>query len=121
MRDGRRTATFLALLTAALGLPARADIVVFSEGEVTPETISRAPAGFGTYGGTYFVPDIGTPPTGSDPSTIWSVPAGGGDPSVFAQFSGTAADAFRGGLFLPSGFGTFAGDFLVGGNTSLRA
>jgi hypothetical protein len=113
--------TFVALLLANLSATARADILTFSTGEVTPETISQAPAGFGSFGGSYFVTDIGAPPTGSQPNTIWVVPAAGGAPSVFTQFVGTGADAFRGGLFLPSSFGSFGGDFVVGGSTSIRA
>src|SRR6185437_13762118 len=84
-----------AVLGVALaGSPARA-IIVFSTGMTLPESITQAPSGFGAVGGTYLVPDLGG-------NKIYSVPAGGGAPSVFADTSALGpAPGFSpyGGLF----------------------
>ena len=92
-----------ALLWAA---PAHA-VTVISQGYVVPETISQAPAGFGGYGGSFFIPDFST-------DKIMVMPAGGGSPSVFQQ----ATPNITGGLFLPPGFGASGGQFIVVGRTS---
>jgi hypothetical protein len=101
------------LLVAGLARDARA-IVIFSSsgGMTTPETISEAPIGFGTLGGTYLIPDVGLNNVG--PSTIWDVPHAGGSPVAFA----IAPDArIAGGIFLPAGWGANSGNFLTVGET----
>jgi hypothetical protein len=112
-----RKATFQGTLWALaflLTLPPQAvAIKIYSEGYLTPETISRAPASFGPYGGHYFIPDFGR---GSfDPSLhkIWIMPPTGGAPSVFATNPNIF---FLGGLFLPdTGWGVNSGRFLATG------
>jgi hypothetical protein len=81
-------------------------VTVISQGYVVPETISQAPAGFGAYGGSFFIPDFST-------DKIMVMPAGGGDPSVFQQ----ATQDITGGLFLPAGFGAAGGQFIAVGRT----
>jgi hypothetical protein len=85
---------------------ATAQIQIFSTGQYgTPETISRAPIGFGSFGGEYFIPDARL-------DIIWVVPATGGSPTKFADTGGIAL----GGLFLPSDWGDYSGKFLLNGN-----
>ena len=68
--------------------PARA-IDLFSAGRyATPETISLAPAGFGGFGGNYFIPDFNHAQLGGN---IWSVAHSGGAPTAFA----TGADIIQ--------------------------
>jgi len=88
-------------------------ISTFSTGMVQPETISPAPDNFAGHGGDYFVPDFG----GSVPanSKIWIVPQAGGSPT---QFVATPDAFYRGGTFLPSSWGTMAGDFATAGVSS---
>jgi hypothetical protein len=88
-------------------------IEVFSTGMVQPETISQAPDNFAGHGGDYFVPDFG----GAIPanSKIWIVPQAGGAPT---QFVATPDAFYRGGTFLPSSWGTMAGDFAATGLSS---
>lgn len=78
-----------------------------------PEDIVLVPAGFGSLGGSYLVPD----PTQnfSGTGSIWSVPSGGGAPSVFANLN-----TFQpvGGLFLPANYGSLAGQFLAAGQSA---
>lgn len=81
-------------------------VTVISQGYVVPETISQAPAGFGNYGGSFFIPDFST-------DKIMVMPAGGGSPSVFQQ----ATQDITGGLFLPPGFGASGGQFIAVGRT----
>jgi hypothetical protein len=81
-----------------------------------PETISPAPAGFGSFGGQYLVPDPGLfGSTGT--STIWTIPQDGGSPTPFL----TVNDLVLGGIFLPASFGQYAGNYLMGGGTELYA
>jgi hypothetical protein len=110
----------LAGLSIAIGLlahPASADFTLFSEGMLTPQSISQAPSGFGVYGGSFLIPD--TARGSNDPSlhTVWAVPAMGGSPTPFATgFS----DFVRGGLFLPDSWGDLAGKYAtVGSDTNL--
>jgi hypothetical protein len=110
-------ALFLATLSAlAFGttLPTQAlAIKIYSEGYLTPETISLVPAGFGAYGGYYFIPDFAR--DSGDPSLfkIWAMPPNGGPPIVFATNPNTK---MRAGLFLPdSGWGVNSGRFLTTG------
>jgi hypothetical protein len=77
----------------------------------TPETISQAPASFDSFGGQFFIPDLGT-----TPGTIWRVPSMGGPP---VQFTTTPDYTPLGGLFLPAtGWGAASGNFLVTGGQS---
>jgi hypothetical protein len=74
--------------------------VIFSQGMIGPETISQAPAGFGSYGGQYFVPDAALVVTGNPAtSNIWAIPTAGGAPAIFANNPGSG---MLGGTFLPS-------------------
>src|SRR5262245_37949270 len=66
--------------------------VIVSQGYVVPETISQAPDSFGSYGGSYFIPDRGTGEIKVMPETF-------GNPAVFQQ---TANQSITGGLFLPT-------------------
>ena len=56
-----------------------ATVTTFAPGTL-PEAIVPVPAGFGTLGGTYFVPSPGQGFTG--PGVIYNIPAAGGAPSV---------------------------------------
>jgi hypothetical protein len=93
-----------------------AAVVVFSQGMLTPETISQVPDGFGTYGGSYFVPDAARSNPDVSLHNIWIVPQGGGAPSVFSSGN---PETFLGGLFLPPQWGAAgdAGKFAVTTNT----
>jgi hypothetical protein len=102
----------LALLALAL-LPAvgRADpVTIFSgSGFVTPESITLIPSGFGSVGGDYFVPDLST-------HELFVLPSGGGAPTAFADLPYTTGYAVSQGLFVPAGYGSLSGDYLVTGN-----
>lgn len=87
------------------GRHASAEIIV-SQGYVVPETISEAPGSFGNFGGSYFIPDAGT-------DQIMVMPAAFGAPSVFQS----ATQDITGGLFLPAGFGSLGGSFIVTGRS----
>jgi hypothetical protein len=104
-------------LALALSVPATAQIQVISSGEYkVPETISLAPAGFGPYGGTYFIVDYAL-------SEIWMMPAGGGPPVLFLNAPiEPVGDSIIGGTFLPStpDWGADAGKFLVASETSTK-
>jgi hypothetical protein len=105
---------FVATLVIALGLsvPAAAQIQVFSGSSsqnqyITPETISVAPNDFGTWGGSYFIPDAST-------GNIWVVPAAGGSPTPFLAYPiPPVGSSIVGGLFLPAGWGDFSGKLIV--------
>lgn len=88
-------------------LPAHAGpITIFSgSGFTTPETITPIPAGFGSVGGNYFVPDA----LGNE---LFVLPAAGGAPVPFATLT-TGNDT---GIFVPSGYGSLSGQFLLTGN-----
>lgn len=107
--------TLLALIMvlATMPPPATAEIHIFSSGLYgTPETISLAPSGFGTFGGGYyFIPDgvLGQ---------IWVVPITGGPPTPFLASPGGYGFTV-GGLFLPSNWGANAGKFLTAGFTGM--
>ena len=87
----------------------QAQFSVFSTGEGTPETISKAPEHFGKFDDQLFVPDFLY-------SIIWRVPRNGGLPTVFVLEGGYAD---RGGLFLPQAWGALRGQFLVSGDQPL--
>jgi hypothetical protein len=107
----------MAVVLGQLGTSAWADPIVFSSGLETPESISQAPPGFGSYGGQYFVPDIGAPPTGSNPNVIWVVPANGGSPTAFFTIENPTSEIIRTGMFLPPNFGSVGGQYVVGATT----
>jgi hypothetical protein len=88
-------------------------IEVFSTGMIQPETLSPAPDNFAGHGGDYFVPDFGGSVSAN--SKIWIVPKTGGAPT---QFAATPDAFYRGGTFLPSNWGTMAGDFVATGLSS---
>jgi hypothetical protein len=84
-------------------------VTVFSSSDfVTPETISQAPAGFGALGGEYLVPDAAGGSTDVSTHIVWTVPQAGGAPTAFASGLDTTLES---GLFLPSSYGTSAGDY----------
>lgn len=102
----------LAALAATAPPAAAGPVTVFSGSPLyrTPETISPAPDGFGTFGGQYFVPDFNR---GLPDGQLWVVPQAGGPPTSFATIPGINA---RGGLFLPGvGWGAASGHFLAAG------
>lgn len=102
----KRTAAIVFAL--ALGSAVQAQISVFSSGEGTPENLSLAPSGFGSWGGTLFTPDFRK-------HVIWSVSASGGPGTVFANVDPSYED--RGGVFLPdTGWGALSGQYLVAGD-----
>jgi hypothetical protein len=99
---------FTAAILLALGRTGSASTIIVSNGYVTPETISQIPAGFGQLGGGFFVTDAGT-------GQIMLMPLVGAAPSTFQTVTN---QSIRGGLFLPSGFGSFAGQFIVVGRSN---
>jgi hypothetical protein len=96
------------LLVASPVVGHASTITVFSTGFTVPESITPVPAGFGSVGGSLIVPDAGA-------SALYVVPAGGGPATLFA--SGVAGVQ---GVFLPSTYGSLAGDFLVPQNNDLN-
>ena len=108
------------IVLAAYSSPASAAVAIFSAGYSLPETISQAPAGYGGFGGEYFVPDPGI--NGVGPNVVWAVPTGGGSPTLFYQEpSASSTGSYLGGLFLPSTFGAFGGNYIVGEGTLVQA
>jgi hypothetical protein len=104
------------LVVAGLGIPllippvaAQAGPVIVFSGPgpyMLPETISQAPSSFGTFGGSFIVPDAVN-------LNVWAVPSNGGAPTNIAtnQANSTFVSV-RGGVFLPSNWGGNAGSFL---------
>jgi hypothetical protein len=85
----------------------------FSTGELTPETISAVPSGFGAItAGSYLVPDT-RGSIGSPTSVIWVVPPNGDKDGPPTELTSPILGSVRGGTFLPNGFGTLGGLFLV--------
>jgi hypothetical protein len=103
-----------ALNLAAMPASTTAQIQIFSTGEYgTPETISLAPSEFGAFGGSYFIPDAST-------SNIWVLPVNGGSPTTFlAAPIEPVGDNIICGMFLPSGWGSYSGEFLVASTPSV--
>lgn len=101
----------------ALGHGKAAALINFSEGMLTPETISPPNGAYnGQYDNYYFVPDPGR--TSGDPtqSKIWLVHKAGGTPSVFSPTTGTLNTTTVGGLFLPGiGWGNDSNKFMTVG------
>jgi hypothetical protein len=93
---------------------AQAGLVVFGTGFSLPESISLAPAGFGSYGGDYFIPDPGVGGLGL--GNVDYLPPTGGTASVFVTISGQTVRPL-GGLFLPNNFGSWGGQFLAVGQS----
>jgi hypothetical protein len=100
----------LCLWITFLSIGLQATPIVFSSGLNLPENITVAPAGFGSFGGSYFIPDPGTSLAG--PNVIRVVPAGGGAPTVFATLDTSVP--VQNGIFLPSSYGAFGGQYLIG-------
>jgi hypothetical protein len=97
-------------LVSTVPTPAWCDpITIFSgpAGYTLPETITAIPAGFGTVGGSYFVPD-------NNSGQLLVVPAAGGSPTVFATIPGGIVS----GLIVPAGYGSISGSYLVTGTGS---
>jgi hypothetical protein len=90
------------LASALLVTAGSAATTQFATGMVTPETITQ------TASGGFLVPDATAT---NDSGEIFGVPAGGGAASSLA----TTTSTLRGGMILPSSFGTVAGRFLVVG------
>jgi hypothetical protein len=87
-------------------------VEVFSAGMQVPQTISKVPAGFGSFEGDFFVPDPKS--TSTDPFSIWAVPASGGPPAEFVSLPrNQGSEGPRGGLFLPNDFGAVGGRYLT--------
>jgi hypothetical protein len=111
----QRSVLVLGCLLAAIALPVQAGtITTIATGFSLPEDIVPVPAGFGSLtAGSYLVTDPTQGFTG--PGTIYNVPAGGGTPVAFSNLGDLQP---IGGLFLPSAYGAYAGDFLAVGRDS---
>jgi hypothetical protein len=90
------------LASALLATAGSAATTQFATGLVTPETITQ------TASGGFLVTDAG--PSSNTTGQIYSVPTGGGAASSLA-----ITYTLRGGMILPSSFGTVGGQFLVVG------
>lgn len=90
---------------------AKASLTIFGTGFSLPESISLAPTDFGTFGGDYFIPDPGINFSGLN--NIDYLPPTGGPATVFATLPSTTNPL--GGVFLPSNFGSFGGQYLAVG------
>jgi hypothetical protein len=100
-----RSLLLVALLAAALCASAvLAAVSVFATGMGVPETIARTAAG------DFLVTDA------DDSGPIWSVAAGGGPATQVAS----TGYSLRDGVFLPAGFGSVGGQFLVVGGDGVE-
>src|SRR5262249_30317566 len=90
------------LASALLATAGSAATTQFATGMLTPETITQ------TASGAFLVTDATAT---NDSGKIFSVPAGGGAASLLA----TTTSTLRGGMILPSSFGTVGGRFLAVG------
>ena len=88
------------LASAVLVTGGSAATTVFATGMAVPESITQ------TASGNFFVPDAN--------GKIWNVPAAGGTATQAADLSPTGG-SLRGGLILPSSFGSVGGRFLFVG------
>ena len=105
MRSRLFGALVLTLVATALAATASfASVSVFATGPVTPETIARTPAG------DFLVTDA------DDSGPIWSVPSTGGS----ATQKALAGYSLRDAIFLPAGFGSVGGQFLVVGGEAVE-
>jgi hypothetical protein len=103
----------LILLVLSSATIANAALTIFGTGFSLPESISQAPAGFGTYRGDIFIPDPGIANAGL--GLIQYLPQTGGSATVFVTLPGGSENPL-GGLFLPSTFGAYGGQFLAVGH-----
>jgi hypothetical protein len=100
-----RSLLLVALFAAALCASAvLAAVSVFATGMGVPETIARTAAG------DFLVTDA------DDSGPIWSVAAGGGPATQVAS----TGYSLRDGVFLPAGFGSVGGQFLVVGGDGVE-
>ena len=105
MRSRLFGALVLTLVATALAATASfASVSVFATGPVTPETVARTPAG------DFLVTDA------DDSGPIWSVPSTGGS----ATQKALAGYSLRDAIFLPAGFGSVGGQFLVVGGEAVE-
>ncbi|HEY4901274.1 MAG TPA: PEP-CTERM sorting domain-containing protein [Terriglobales bacterium] len=91
---------------------ANADLTIFGSGIYHPENIAPVPQGFGSFGGGYLVNDPGL--NGIGLGNIDYLPSTGGAATVFVTLPGGPSSPI-GGLFLPSNFGAFGGQYLAVG------
>lgn len=115
-------AAMMFLIGLALGVPATAvgsPITIFAgSGYEIPSQITVIPGGFGSIGGNYLVAD-------TDAGAVLLQSSAGGPPSVFATMGAPVTpgspliDGPIGGVFLPSAYGTQAGDYLSVGLNDL--
>lgn len=106
----------VALIVSVLSFAgvAQAGLVVFGTGFSLPESISLVPTGYGSFGGDYFIPDPGIGGLGL--GNIDYLPPTGGTATVFVTIPGQTVRPL-GGLFLPSSFGSWGGQFLAVGQS----
>ncbi len=98
---------------------AQAGLVVFATGFSLPESITLVPAGYGSLGGNYFIPDPGIGSLGL--GNIDYLPITGGTATVFVTIPGQAPVRPLGGVFLPSNFGAWGGQYLAVGQNGSQA
>jgi hypothetical protein len=111
----RRAFWPVALILLVLGSAtiATATVTIFGTGFSLPEGISQVPAGFGTFGGDFFIPDPGINNAGL--GYIQYLPPTGGSANVFVTLPGGSENPL-GGLFLPNNFGAYGGQYLAVGH-----
>ncbi len=109
----------LVLLVFSFAGVAQAGLVVFGTGFSLPESISLVPAGYGTFGGNYFIPDPGIGSLGL--GNIDYLPPTGGTATVFVTIPGQTPVRPLGGIFLPSNFGAWGGQYLAVGQNGSQA
>jgi hypothetical protein len=97
---------------------ATATLTIFGTGFSLPESISLAPAGYGTLGGNYFIPDPGIMNAGL--GLIGYLPPAGGAANFFVTLPGGSENPL-GGVFLPNNFGSLGGQYLVVGHDASGA
>ena len=91
---------------------ANADLTIFGSGIYHPENITPVPQGFGSFGGGYFVNDPGL--NGIGLGNIDYLPATGGSATVFVTLPNSPSNPID-GLFLPTSYGSFGGQYLAVG------
>ena len=109
----------LILLVLSFAGVAQAGLVVFGTGFSLPESISLVPAGYGSLGGNYFIPDPGIGSLGL--GNIDYLPITGGTATVFVTIPGQTPVRPLGGIFLPSNFGAWGGQYLAVGQNGSQA
>jgi hypothetical protein len=103
MRVGVRGLVLSVLVAALAATSAYAAVSVFATGMIVPESITQ------TASGSFYVTDA------DDSGPIWSIPAGGGSATRLAK----ARYSLRDAIFLPAGFGSVGGQFLVVGGQAV--